>query len=48
MSIYNGFQYVKKSKKWQKARSMAADMVARHRTRRIGHDMLQLTEKNLN
>ena len=39
--------YVKR-KKWQEARSMAADMVARHPTQRIGHDMLRLIEKNLN
>jgi Tfp pilus assembly protein PilF len=38
--------YLKRGK-LQQARSMAEDMVARHPTQRIGHDMLNLIEKNL-
>jgi tetratricopeptide (TPR) repeat protein len=46
--LYALADFYLKRKKFQKARSIAAEMVARHPNQRIGHDMLRLIEKNLN
>lgn len=46
--LYALADFYLKRKKLQKARNIAEEMVARHPTQRIGHDMLQLIEKNLN
>ena len=46
--LYALADFYLKRKKLQQARSIAQEMVARHPTQRIGHDILQLIEKNLN
>jgi tetratricopeptide (TPR) repeat protein len=46
--LYALADFYLKRKKLQKARRIAREMVARHPTQRIGHDILQLIEKNLN
>ncbi len=45
--LYALADFYLKRKKLQKARRIAEEMVARHPTQRIGHEMLQLIEKNL-
>jgi Tfp pilus assembly protein PilF len=45
--LYALADFYLKRKKLQKARSIAEEMVARHPTQRIGHDILNLIEKNL-
>jgi Tfp pilus assembly protein PilF len=45
--LYALADFYLKRKKLQKARSIAKEMVARHPTQRIGHDILNLIEKNL-
>jgi tetratricopeptide (TPR) repeat protein len=45
--LYALADFYLKKKKLQLARSIAKEMVARHPTQRIGHDMLDLIEKNL-
>ncbi len=45
--LYALADFYLKRKKLQKARSVAKEMVARHPTQRIGHDILNLIEKNL-
>ena len=45
--LYALSDFYLKKKKLQLARSIAKEMVARHPAQRIGHDMLDLIEKNL-
>jgi tetratricopeptide (TPR) repeat protein len=45
--LYALADFYLKREKLQKARSIAQEMVARHPTQRIGHDILKLVEKNL-
>ena len=45
--LYALADFYLKRNKIQQARSIAEEMVARHPTQRIGHDILKLTEKNL-
>jgi Tfp pilus assembly protein PilF len=45
--LYALADFYLKRKKLQKARSIAQEMVARHPNQRVGHDILQLIEKNL-
>jgi Flp pilus assembly protein TadD len=45
--LYALAEFYLKRKKLQQARSIAKEMVARHPTQRIGHDILNLIEKNL-
>jgi len=45
--LYALADFYLKRKKLNKARSIAEEMVARHPNQRIGHDILQLIEKNL-
>ena len=45
--LYALADFYLKRNKLQKARSIAKEMVAQHPTQRIGHDMLNLIEKNL-
>jgi tetratricopeptide (TPR) repeat protein len=45
--LYALADFYLKRKKLQKARSIAKEMVARHPTQGIGHDILNLIEKNL-
>ena len=45
--LYALADFYLKRNKIQRARSIAKEMVARHPTQRIGHDILKLTEKNL-
>jgi len=45
--LYALADFYLKRKKLQQARSIAKEMVVRHPTQRIGHDMLNLIEKNL-
>ena len=45
--LYALADFYLKKRKLQLARSIAKEMVARHPTQRIGHDMLDLIEKNL-
>jgi len=45
--LYALADFYLKRKKLQQAKSMAKEMMARHPTQRIGHDMLNLIEKNL-
>jgi tetratricopeptide (TPR) repeat protein len=46
--LYALADFYLKRKKLQKARSIAQEMITRHPNQRIGHDILQLIEKNLN
>ena len=46
--LYALADFYLKRRKLQKARSIAEEMIARHPTQRIGHDILNLIEKNLN
>jgi predicted Zn-dependent protease len=45
--LYALADFYLKRRKLNKARSIAEEMVARHPNQRIGHDMLNLIEKNL-
>jgi len=45
--LYALADFYLKRKKLQKARSIAKEMVVRHPTQRIGHDILNLVEKNM-
>ena len=45
--LYALADFYLKRKKLQKARSIAREMVARHPNQRVGHDILQIIEKNL-
>jgi tetratricopeptide (TPR) repeat protein len=45
--LYALADFYLKRKQFQQARSIARDMVARHPTQRIGHDILNLIENNL-
>jgi Tfp pilus assembly protein PilF len=45
--LYALADFYLKRKELQKARSIAKEMVARHPTQRIGHDILNLIEKNV-
>jgi tetratricopeptide (TPR) repeat protein len=45
--LYALADFYLKRRKLQQARSIAEEMVARHPTQRIGHDILNLIEKNI-
>ena len=45
--LYALADFYLKREKWQQARNIAQEMVARHPNQRIGHDILNLIEKNL-
>ena len=45
--LYALADFYLKRRKWQQARSIAEEMVARHPTQQIGHGILGLIEKNL-
>jgi len=45
--LYALADFYLKRRKLKKARSIAEEMVARHPTQRIGHDILNIIEKNL-
>ena len=45
--LYALADFYLKRNKLQKARNIAKDMVARHPSQRIGHDILNLVEKNM-
>ena len=45
--LYALADFYLKRRQLQKARRIAEEMVARHPTQRIGHDILQLIEKNI-
>jgi Tfp pilus assembly protein PilF len=45
--LYALADFYLKRQKWQKARSVAKEMVVRHPTQQVGHDILNLIEKNL-
>ena len=46
--LYALADFYLKREKLQKAKNIAEEMVARHPNQRIGHDILNLIEKNLN
>jgi tetratricopeptide (TPR) repeat protein len=45
--LYALADFYLKHQKWQQARSIAKEMVAKHPTQQIGHEILKLIEKNL-
>jgi hypothetical protein len=45
--LYALADFYLKRRKLNKARSIAEEIIARHPNQRIGHDMLNLIEKNL-